>query len=288
MKIGNRANAIEKRWYGRYEENTYKKLREHGYLCSDFNMMNTDSVIYKESTQNAEKLLTHEKELATEAGIEIYQTHGPWCWPLKDTTSEGRKERMEKMKKSIYFTSVLGCKLWVIHPVMPFEANDTEKGKEAENLEINLNFFRELLCTAKEYGVVICVENLPFEKFSLATPESILSFVNEFNDENIKICFDTGHAEALGLNAGNEARKLGEKIKALHIHDSVPGKDLHLAPYGGKILWEEFVKALKDINFDGSFSLETLPGAELCDKVFENECKRLCKEAKEICKNAHL
>ena len=55
MKIGNRANAIEKLWYGRYRENTYKKLKEHGYLCSDFNMMNTDSVIYKESPQKAEK-----------------------------------------------------------------------------------------------------------------------------------------------------------------------------------------------------------------------------------------
>ena len=35
---------------------TILKLKEHGFSCSDFNMMNTDSVIYKESPQNAEKL----------------------------------------------------------------------------------------------------------------------------------------------------------------------------------------------------------------------------------------
>ena len=53
-------------------------------------------------------------------------------------------------------------------------------------------------------------------------------------------------------------------------------------PYFGIIDWNDFSKALKEINFDGCFSLETIPAGSLPDKIFEDMCKSLFAIAYEI------
>ena len=97
MKIGLQANSFDKKGYGRWEDNTYKKVKEHGYNCTDFDMSNTDTAIYTESEDVAERLILHEKALAEESGIEISQVHGPWRWMPKASTEEDRCERLDKM-----------------------------------------------------------------------------------------------------------------------------------------------------------------------------------------------
>ena len=63
-------------------------------------MCNTDNELYLLNEQAFEAYLKNEKELAQRAGIEIHQTHGPWRWPVKDS-SEG--DRAERMKKMVYY-----------------------------------------------------------------------------------------------------------------------------------------------------------------------------------------
>ncbi len=190
---------------------------------------------------------------------------------------------MDKMKKSIRMSSLLGCKNWVIHPLMPMGADDTVSGKEKETWDINLRFMKELLTTAKEYGVTVCLENMPMAKFSMAKPAAILKFAEEIDDENFKICLDTGHANVFGdLSLCDEVRRLGDKIKVLHVHDNKCGKDLHLAPYYGTIDWTAFALSLKDIGFNGVFSLETAAPAKLPDSLFEKSSTMLYEIANEI------
>ena len=117
------------------------------------------------------------KKLAAEAGISIHQAHGPWRWPPRDLTAEDRAERMEKMKRSIYIAHLLGCPNWIVHPIMPFGIEDLDTENAAKTWEMNVEFMTELLKTAKEYDVTICLENMPMTKFSMATPEKILEFV---------------------------------------------------------------------------------------------------------------
>ncbi|MBR4720388.1 MAG: sugar phosphate isomerase/epimerase [Clostridia bacterium] len=280
MKIGIEFNLFNS-GYCRYGDKKYLKLKEHGFSCIDFNMSNTNTEIYTSSA--AEELLLHEKALADEAGIEIYQTHGPWRSPPRDGSPEDRAERMEKMKKSIRFTSLLGCKNWVIHPLMPLGAGDMLTGNERETWDINLMFMRELLITAKKYGITICLENIPMAKFSMAKPAAILNFVEEINDENFKICLDTGHVSVFDdLSLCDEVRRLGDKIKVVHIHDNKCGKDLHLMPYFGTIDWKAFAHSLKDIGYDGVFSLETVAPNKMPDSLFERSSIMLYEIANEI------
>lgn len=281
MKIGIRANTLDKSGYGRWGKDTYKKLKEHGFSCSDFNMMDKKSIIY--SPKKADYVLLAEKELATDAGIIINQVHGPWDWPPNDSTAEKLKEKMDIMKTSIRATALLGCKNWVIHPLVPFGIDDMNIDKSNETRKINVDFMKELLNIAKEYDITICLENMPMHKFSLSKPNAIHDIVSEINDDNFKMCLDTGHVSVFGeLRVGDEVRRIGKDIKVLHVHDNKYGKDLHLMPYFGIIDWDDFSRALKEIKFDGSFSLETIPPGVLPDKIFEDMCKSLFNIANEI------
>lgn len=283
MKIGALVKFYES-GYNRYGDEKYKKIKEHGFDCVDLNIMNTQTELYESSEERFTEILMKEKKLSEEAGIKIHQVHGPWRMP-QDSTEADRQERMEKMKKSIRATAVLGAKYWVIHPLMPYGVDDLKTGLAEKTWEINLPFMRELLKTAKEYDVIICFENMPMNNFSISTPEKILEFVKEINDDNFKICLDTGHLARFNVSkTGDAIRLLGDNIKVLHTHDNNGDADTHQFPYTGIIDWEDFGKALKDINFDGVLSMETAPRADLPDDEFEKQSKELAGIARKIVK----
>ena len=187
------------------------------------------------------------------------------------------------MKRSIHLTALLGCKNWVIHPIMPCGVNDINTADAQKTWDINLVFMRELLQYAKECGVKICFENMPMKEFSLAKPTDILRFVKTIDDDNFKICLDTGHISVFDeLSVGDCIRELDGEIRVLHIHDNKYGMDLHSFPYTGIIDWKDFAKALRDINFKGVFSLETIPPVALDDEIFSDMCIALRKTAQQI------
>ncbi|MBQ7901129.1 MAG: sugar phosphate isomerase/epimerase [Clostridia bacterium] len=267
-----------------YGETHYKKMKEIGYDCHDYNMPSTETPLYTLPLSEAEEILRQQKARADEAGIEIWQVHGPWRFPPQDLTEEDRKERMEKMKRSIHMTSILGCKRWVIHPIMPYGIDDLLTGNEDKTYKINIDFMRELLDFAKKYDITICYENMPFLNFSLSKPVDILRVINEINDSNFKMCFDTGHVGTFELNVGDEVRRAGDKIEAFHIHDTKCNLDLHLLPFYGIIDWTDFSQALKDINFNGCFSLETSPPHTLPLDIYWEQHVSLVNIAKAIIK----
>ena len=65
--------------------------------------------------------------------------------------------------------------------------------------------------------------------------------------------------QLVGENPQDAIRILGkERLKALHIHDVDYRADTHTIPYTMKIQWEEVLQALKDIEYDGDFTFETV------------------------------
>lgn len=275
MKIG-----IYHARYTRFGEECYRKMKAHGFSCVDFGMADTETPLYAASEEEFREMLLHEKQLAEEAGMEINQVHGPWRWPPRDRTPEDQTERMEKMKKSIRGTAILGCKNWVIHPIMPFDIHDKGTENEPVTWEMNLAFMKELLAYAKEYDVTICLENMPMPEFSIGSPSEILKFVKQMNDEHFKICLDTGHVALYrDVTPGQAMRDMGSEVRVLHVHDNNGWGDIHQFPYFGVIDWDDFMRALKECGFEGVFSLETAPGEGLPDDIFEEMSRTLAKLA---------
>lgn len=267
----------------KYGEKRYEKMKAFGFDATDFDLSNTDTVFYTANEAESDRLLLEEKRLADEAGIEIWQVHGPWRWPPHDLTDEDRAERLEKMKRSLRMTSLLGCKYWVIHPVLPYGTEDLPAGLGEKTWEMNRAFQRELLNEAKKYGVTVCLENMPWVKFSIASPEQTLTFVKEMNDEQYKMCYDTGHCNVFpGLKIADELRRIKDEVRVLHVHDNKWNGDMHLFPFFGTSDWDAFSAALREIGFDGVLSLETAPPVSLPLDAFEPMMEGLSRIAASI------
>ncbi|MBQ8740795.1 MAG: sugar phosphate isomerase/epimerase [Clostridia bacterium] len=107
--------------------------------------------------------------------------------------------------------------------------------------------------------------------------------VKLINDANFKICLDTGHVATFPeLSAAQAVRDLGNEIRAFHIHDSFPDRDLHLLPSFGAIDWNDFSYALKDINYTGALCLETAPPNNLPNDIYEELCIVLAKIVNDV------
>ena len=262
--------------FGRYGAEKFAKLNEQGYDAADINLSDTTTELYSVDEQELKEILDRELRAARRAGITISQVHGPWRSPPRDAVPEDRAERMEKMKRAVVITALLQCPYVVIHPIMPYGTEDIAAGRAEDTRALNLAFFKELVAFAKGYDVTVCLENMPCRDFSLATPEQILSFVREVDDDHFGICLDTGHVAFIpGLSAGEEVRRLGKYIKVLHLHDNMGDNDRHLSPMDGIIDWPDLLQALKEIGFSGVLSLETKIPGNYDDARFAEESIKL-------------
>ena len=282
MKIGMEYSPLSS-GYRRYGEKRFEKIKEHGFSCLDYGMSTTMGLLYDPPVAEAEKILLEERRMIEAAGLEVFQVHGPWRWPPQDATEEDRAERLEKMERSLWMTSVMGCKNWIIHPLMPHTTKDLDNGMAEETWKINADFFPRVLEIAKSYDITICFENMPMLRFSIATPEDILRFVRFMNDDHFKVCLDTGHVNVFNhLSIGDSVRLLGKEIRTLHVHDNSRSIDLHQMPFFGTLNWKELADALHEIEYDGVFSLETAPPARLPDPLHDEAGRFLFRVANQI------
>ena len=277
MKIG---ISDGRKWGDEY----YWKLKSFGFDCYDFNMMNTNVEPYIYDEKDFYEYLSNEKRLADEAGITVWQVHGPWRYPPLDSTLEYRAERLEKMKRSIRGAAILGAKYWVVHPIMPFGTKDILTNNEAETRELNLEFMNKLLPIAKQEGITVCLENMPMLDFSLSSPTAIVELIKEINDPSFAMCLDTGHANiCIDWHTPAEAiREYAKFIKVLHVHDNHGKRDEHLAPFHGTIDWKDFSAALHETAFDGVLSLECAPSGRLPNDILEDMYSIYYKIAKAV------
>jgi L-ribulose-5-phosphate 3-epimerase len=230
------------------------KMKVHGYDCADYQrLVNINNSFYAMNESEFEKFILREKEHADRAGIEIFQVHGPCS--LDDSTPEIRHRKLECMRRAINATALIGSKYIVVHPVMPYGWGPEEDPSFAYGL--NLEMCSKLLEYAEEFGITICIENMPTVKLGLSRIPALVKFVDGFNRENFAICLDTGHANVCGDSPAEMVKLCGDRLKTLHVHDSTADKGDHLFPFRGNIDWDLFKKSLKGIGFDGCISLET-------------------------------
>ena len=261
----------------------YKALKSAGFNCLDFNLADTDALPYTLGDDAFFRYLDEERCAAERAGITIHQVHGPWCWPIREVTPEGMAERLLSMKRCVEATARLGAKYMVIHPIMPNGVNERHDAeKSADTVEKNVAFMKELASCASEYGVTVCLENMPFPNFTLSTPEEIADIVYKVNSDNFKMCLDTGHSVIFkGWQPHVAIEKYSDIIKALHVHDNRGRDDEHLLPLGNGIIdWKAFSDSLKKVGFDGVLSLECAPGKKLPADLYVDFLKSYAKLAR--------
>lgn len=233
------------------------EIREDGYDCIDYSGITAeDYPVFSLGDQDYKNYLADLGAFTKSIGLEIYQAHG--LWPSDDTSAEKRSRNIELYKRQIEGCSFLGCQRLVVHPVRPF---GWEKDTDHEfTFQENIKMWSSLIPTAKDFGVMICVENLPFDFADCfgSHTENIRKIIDAIDSPYVRICLDTGHANIMGENISESVLICGDKLEALHVHDNGGGSynDRHYPPYYGNIDWDGFSKALGDIGFKGCISLE--------------------------------
>ncbi len=271
--------ALAKHW----GENTFKKMKEFGFSCVDEAML-LPHAFYELDAETRKERLLHEKRLADEAGLTIHQAHGPVLSLERALTEEENAGLLDKIKVAIESCPILGCEYLVVHPFMPNGWSDRGTEIAKDTFEKNVSYLKTLSDHAEKYGITLCLETMPCIGFCISTPEEVLEVVKAVDRDNVKICFDTGHVTAFSrrLQVGPEMRKCGDLIKVLHVHDNWGSTDQHNFTGFGMIQWWDVMAALREINFDGVFSLELVFPESCSTPVFEQSCRLAFNLADEI------
>lgn len=220
-------------------------------MSKDDNVFNSDS--YKTRVL---EIRAH----ADKIGLPFNQSHVPFTFNWNNP-NEYEERFFPRQIRGLEITALLGAKIAVVHPIHHTEY----KGHEAEMLENNLKFYRSLLPYAKEFDVKIAVENMwQIDKKRRIICDDVCSraadfarYIDLLDDEHFVACLDLGHCGLVGEEAQDAIRILGhDRLKALHVHDNDYKSDTHTLPFLCNMEWEEIMKALADIKYDGVFTYE--------------------------------
>ncbi len=227
-----------------------------GFDAWDFTMINmcridraTKQPLPIKNELNGDQYLKFARELKNiglDNGIVCNQSHAPFPVYAPAVRSY--------LKRAIECTAEAGGEICVIHP-------DNHKTAE-ENAEM----YAELLPFARSCGVKIATENMwnwnedktQTVVAACATAEDFRAHIDILQDDFLVACLDLGHAEMRGSGGGavNMIKALGHRLQALHIHDNDCLHDKHQIPFSMSIDFAPMLKALKEIDYKGYFTLE--------------------------------
>ena len=262
-------------------------LREDGFEAIDFsNLADVEGQLYTEDEEKVKLQLAEIAKALAAEGIVISQIHGPWRYPPKDDTAEERANWLALMKRSVRAATYIGAPYVVVHPLMPFGANSPEN--PAEVLRINTEHYTSLCDYAKDFGITVCIENMPFPDFPMARVSDLICFVDSLGKDNFKICLDTGHANVCGENIADAIRALGSRLATFHIHDNDGKQDQHHCPGFGNADFSGMGGALAEIGFSGVLSAEAHVARDSTKDSFRSAAKSLANSLLKIKENRYF
>ncbi len=242
------------------EDKAIEIIARAGFDAIDYCMLSLDK---ENSVLNSDSYKTYVLnllEVAKRNNIYFNQGHAVGYMPHPDHDTV-LKMLIEKNARAIEISGILGIKTLVIHPV----AFGNYIGKEEYVFEKNMQYFKGLLPYAEEQGIKLACENMwcsdKRKKVTIGgvcgNPFEHAKYIDEINHPLLVACLDVGHSALAGREAQDCIRVLGDRLQALHIHDNDYLDDMHTLPGLSEMNFDEIMKALKDINYQGDFTFET-------------------------------
>lgn len=124
--------------------------------------------------------------------------------------------------------------------------------------EQGLRRFERLAECAERNRFTLCLENT-------RASEHLEAVMERLKCAHIRYCYDSGHEIGMATGTPYFDRYLtqyGDRLGALHLHDSIPGFDLHVAPFDGAIDWARVAGRLAETEY-GSQKLCAEPGGQI-------------------------
>ncbi|MBO5323463.1 MAG: sugar phosphate isomerase/epimerase [Oscillospiraceae bacterium] len=247
-------------------ETAVRMIARAGFDAVDLSLFNMaegeESPFFRDDyAEYAQKI----KALAKECGVYFNQAHAPFRMDMNAYLDggAGRADVFRRLNRAIEVAGILGVRNIVVHPVhcISYANNDPDA-----LLEINRDFYAQLIPAAQAARVKIAIENMwqrnQFNKqiisSTCSSPYELARYVDVCNElaDCFVACLDIGHCALTGHDPVNCIHVLGNRLAALHVHDNDTLHDSHNCPQTMSIDCYPIMEALKSIGYEGELTLE--------------------------------
>jgi sugar phosphate isomerase/epimerase len=239
-------------------EKTLRNISEAGFTHVHWcNQWCTDFLYSNSEIENIKKCMK-------EFGLKLLDTHGSAgrekCW--FSVLEYQREAGVELVKNRIEMTSELGGDAVVMH--IPSGINNQNPPVAM------LNSLRRSLDDLEPYAlnrnIRIAIEHMPVDNF-----KSIKKLFEEYSQDFLGFCYDTGHGNMGKGNGFKFLEELKERLICIHMHDNDGTGDQHMIPTKGTIEWPVFMKLLKASSYNKALNAEVFNHDEIDDQEFLKE-----------------
>jgi len=235
-------------------------IAETGYQGIEIPIFNTDLAHWEAWKIEADRL-----------GLQIFAcgVAGP-NENLISTDSAVRKAGLDYIKATIDIAAYLGSP-YISGPIQ--SALGVFTGKPATEQEINwaVDGVRVAANYAASKNITICLEYLNrFESYLVSCADELYALVNKIDHPNVRIMFDTFHANIEEKNTSDALKRISDKTPHIQISESTRG-----ILGQGQVDIRRVLLTLEELNYQGWIVVESfgikLPAAHIWRKMFENE-----------------
>jgi len=171
-----------------------------------------------------------------------------------------RKASVREIKDSIDLASKIDASVVVVHPGhMAFLVREFKD----ELMQSSLKSLKECLKHAGEYGIKLCVENMPEMDGMIC--KSLEELYELTQKTGVSIALDVGHAHSTGLSIDKMIKY--DNIGHIHLSDNDGSFDNHDAIGSKNIDFKSLFKGLRRMKFDGVCVIEVKKQDEILESL---------------------
>jgi sugar phosphate isomerase/epimerase len=163
----------------------------------------------------------------------------------------------------------LGGSLVVVHPSPP-RARTVDRERRYAQLRRS---FDELARVGERLGVRFAFENMPAYHPIGADIPRLVKEIAATGSDSIAFLLDVAHAH-MTCGVTEAIRAGGRHIQYTHVCDNDGVADSHKLPFRGNLPWYDCGRELRQIDYQGVFSLEVFESPEDLRRLLNDEWKR--------------
>ncbi len=180
------------------------------------------------------RLKVHSLHSPMERDVQSGKRDSGMAISISDPERLRRLDAVDEVKRALEVAESIPFRFLVQH------LDSGKRMSDQRRLDAAFNSLEHLAIFAKQRDVVIALENTPGE---LTSPSSLRQFIVDTRLNDLKMCFDAGHAHMEdGIEASFDLMR--ERAVTTHVHDNHGEKDEHQLPYEGTIDWDSALKIL--------------------------------------------
>lgn len=189
--------------------------------------------------------------------LKIGTVHLPFVGMNISSLDDGaRQETLGSLGRLIDASQRYAVPTLILHP------NSYERVRDRQEYVLRQQAFARSVAwlteRAFEANTRLAIENMigPRSTRFGGFASDIIHWVREEGNPVLGVCLDTTHGILNGEDIVSAVFDAKEQLIAIHASDNLPGKHLHTVPGRGEVDWFSFVSALRQVGYEGLFTME--------------------------------